>query len=337
MSVPEGTRVYSELRAKVVAAGILDPSYTYYLPLIGLTFSGYVASVGAIYNLDNYWLLAVTCFCFSFFSVQIAGLMHDSGHRAVFPSPLLNNLLGWASCGLLGTIFINWRTRHNAHHAFSNQIGKDPDLQVPLLATNQSLVASKNRLELLLLPYQAYYYFGLGLLFSFSNRIGGLSYFLRNRSWVDLSRLAAFLPGLFLLFVLPFFLFPLEKAVFVFFLVHLSSGVYLANCFAPNHKAMALVAEDARLSFLEQQVLTSRNVKGGILTDVLLVGLNYQIEHHLFPNCPRNNLKRITPLLRQVCQQTGLTYAETGIIRTNLDILRELSSRGSRDPAPVLD
>ena len=44
-------------------------------------------------------------------------------------------------------------------------------------------------------------------------------------------------------------------------------------------------------------MLTSRNVRGGWLTDLALGGLNYQIEHHLFPSMPRPNLRRSQALV----------------------------------------
>ena len=63
-------------------------------------------------------------------------------------------------------------------------------------------------------------------------------------------------------------------------------------------------AED-ELDFLRKQVLTSRNVRGGWLVDVALGGLNYQIEHHLFPNMPRANLRRAQPIVRAYCAGAG--------------------------------
>jgi hypothetical protein len=89
-------------------------------------------------------------------------------------------------------------------------------------------------------------------------------------------KLAVYLCGFSLLFVAPFVLFSVEKALFVFFVVHVTSGVYLANCFAPNHKGMPWVESRVPISFLEQQVITARNVSGGRLTDFLLGGLNHQ-------------------------------------------------------------
>jgi len=65
-------------------------------------------------------------------------------------------------------------------------------------------------------------------------------------------------------------------------------------------------------------------VEGGFLTDIILVGLNYQIEHHLFTNCPRNKLKLITPYVKRLCKRLGLDYCEVNLLETNKIIVKEL-------------
>ena len=81
-------------------------------------------------------------------------------------------------------------------------------------------------------------------------------------------------------------------------------GLYLGCSFAPNHKGMPTLTQADQLDFLRRQVLTSRNVRGSRLVDFLLGGLNYQIEHHLFPNMPRPNLRHAQPLVREFCATT---------------------------------
>ena len=65
------------------------------------------------------------------------------------------------------------------------------------------------------------------------------------------------------------------------------SGSTWAARSRPTTRACRSRAPDDRLDFLRRQVLTSRNVRGGRFTDFALGGLNYQIEHHLFPSMPR--------------------------------------------------
>jgi hypothetical protein len=62
--------------------------------------------------------------------------------------------------------------------------------------------------------------------------------------------------------------------------------------------------------FARRQVTTARNISGGPLTTFLLGGLNYQIEHNLFPSMPRPNLRRVQGLVRDYCAGTGLGYSE---------------------------
>ena len=69
-------------------------------------------------------------------------------------------------------------------------------------------------------------------------------------------------------------------------------GVYMGASFAPNHKGMPIIDPDAKLDFFTKQVRTSRNISGGWWATWLMGGLNYQIEHHLFPNMPRPHLAR---------------------------------------------
>src|ERR671912_590009 len=82
--------------------------------------------------------------------------------------------------------------------------------------------------------------------------------------------------------------------------------LYLGCSFAPNHKGMPTLTEADQLDFLRRQVLTSRNVRGSRFVDFLLGGLNYQIEHHLFPNMPRPNLRHAQPLVREFCRRHDL-------------------------------
>jgi fatty acid desaturase len=116
-------------------------------------------------------------------------------------------------------------------------------------------------------------------------------------------------------------------------------GVYLGSSFAPNHKGMPILDAADRTGFLRRQVPTSRNVRGGWLTDFALGGLNYQIEHHLFPSMPRPSLRRSQPLVRAFCQQRDLAYCQTSLIDSYAQALRHLNSVGKSarlQPNPAL-
>jgi fatty acid desaturase len=106
-------------------------------------------------------------------------------------------------------------------------------------------------------------------------------------------------------------------------------GLYLGCAFAPNHKGMPTLTDADQLDFLRRQVLTSRNVTGSRLVDWVLGGLNYQIEHHLFPTMPRPNLRRAQPLIRAFCRQHGLAYVEASLFGSYAEAVRHLHTVGA--------
>jgi fatty acid desaturase len=103
-------------------------------------------------------------------------------------------------------------------------------------------------------------------------------------------------------------------------------GLYMGCSFAPNHKGMPPLSAADEKDYLRRQVLTSRNVRGGRFVDLLLGGLNYQIEHHLFPSMPRPNLRRAQPLIAQFCADRGIRYTETGLVTSYRLVLGHLDA-----------
>jgi fatty acid desaturase len=96
--------------------------------------------------------------------------------------------------------------------------------------------------------------------------------------------------------------------------------------FAPNHKGMPHPAGDE--DFLRKQVLTSRNVRGGRFTDAALGGLNYQIEHHLFPGMPAPSLRKAQPIVQAYCEEIGVSYEQTSLVTSYRQALRYLHEVG---------
>jgi fatty acid desaturase len=80
---------------------------------------------------------------------------------------------------------------------------------------------------------------------------------------------------------------------------------------------------------LLRQVLTSRNVRGGRFLTAALGGLNFQIEHHLFPSMPRPHLRQAQRVVRGFCHERGVGYAEVSLARTYLTVVRHLDAVGA--------
>ena len=111
----------------------------------------------------------------------------------------------------------------------------------------------------------------------------------------------------------------------IFIIVHQAVfGLFVGSVFAPNHKGMLMLDENEKMDFFQRQVLTARNVKAHPFTDFWYGGLNYQIEHHLFPNMPRNNLKEAQKVVKDFCKEHSIPYHETGIAQSVKEILQFL-------------
>ena len=110
-------------------------------------------------------------------------------------------------------------------------------------------------------------------------------------------------------------------------------GFYMGMSFAPNHKGMPIISAKSKLDFVRKQVLTSRNIRGWGTT-VLMGGLNYQIEHHLFPSMPRPHLRRAATIVREHCQRVKIPYIETSLPASYARIVDYLNRVGlhARDP-----
>jgi fatty acid desaturase len=109
----------------------------------------------------------------------------------------------------------------------------------------------------------------------------------------------------------------------------LVAGVYLGLVFAPHHKGMPIWAAGQRLSYVQRQVLTARNVRSHPLNDMLFGGLNYQIEHHLFPTMPRSRLRQARAIVRPFCLAHGLPYEDVPALVSYRRVYAELARLGS--------
>jgi fatty acid desaturase len=326
-------------------AGLLDRRRGRYLVRIVVTDGLFAAGWVAFVLLgDSWWQLAVAGFLAVIFT-QVGFIGHDAGHRQILHSKRANDVVGLLHGGLLiGLSYGWWVDKHNRHHANPNHEGKDPDIDIGALAFSAAQArAKRGRATRFVARHQSYLFFPLllleaGQLHLYSVR-ALLRPGLRHRGWeiLLLALHAAGYLGAVLLVLSP------GKALAFVLVQQGLFGLYLGCAFAPNHKGMRVLSAGERVDFLRRQVLTSRNVRGSWFIDTLLGGLNYQIEHHLFPSMPRPNLRRAQPAVRAFCRQHQISYCETTLRRSYAAALRHLHEVGrpapgrSGQPAGVLE
>jgi fatty acid desaturase len=334
---------YAALSRQVRRAGLLDRRPRYYAWKITLTAAAFVLGWAAFAVIgDSWWQVAVAVFLAVAFA-QVGFLTHDAGHSQVFRSRRANVFLGVA-CGNLGTGLSHgwWTGKHNRHHAHPNTEGADPDIMLGVLALSAARARAGRGIQRLIFRYQAYLLIPMLFFEALSLHVSSIRSVTRpgrrHRAW-EATLLAAHF-GIYLCTVF-FVLSPVKAVVFILVQQGLL-GFYLGCSFAPNHKGMPILAASDKTDFLRRQVLTSRNVRGGWLTDFALGGLNYQIEHHLFPSMPRPNLRRAQALVAAFCADRDVPYARTSLLGSYAQVLRHLDAVGRptrpvtiSQPAPV--
>jgi fatty acid desaturase len=323
---------YAALSRLIRQDGLLNRRPRYYAAKITTMAVLYAAGWAAVVAIGASWYQLLAAVYLAAVFGQLGFLGHEAGHRQIFRSRRANNMAGLVLGNLLIGLSIGWWTgKHNRHHAHPNQLGKDPDLNIPVIAFTASQATDRRGLGRVLIRYQGYLFFPMLLLEAVSMHVISIGSVLAGaarpgRRAVEGALLLVHFAGY--LTVVALVMSPVQAIAFIVVQQGLL-GVYLGSAFAPNHKGMPVLGEQDNLDFLRRQVLTSRNVSGGPLVETLLGGLNYQIEHHLFPSMPRPSLRRCRSLVRAFCAQHELPYSEMNLVASYAQVLRALHAAGS--------
>jgi fatty acid desaturase len=329
ISSPATGTDFAELARTVKRAGLLDRRYRYYAVRMTLNLLALGAGwVAFVFIGESWWQLLLAAFLAVVFT-QLAFLGHDAGHRQIFRTRRPNDAIGYIHGALVGLSYGWWVGQHNRHHANPNHEDDDPDVDIPVLAFTTRQGKAKSGALRWMAKYQAFLFFPLLLLEGLSLHVSSVQALVRGE--VASRRLeAALLIAHIVIYLGAVFIVLSPLTGLAFIAVHQGLwGVHMGCSFAPNHKGMPTLQAGHTLDFLRKQVLTSRNVRGGRMVDFWLGGLNYQIEHHLFPNMPSPNLRRAQSIVREFCLHLGVDYAQCGLLRSYGYVLRHLHAVGA--------
>ncbi|NGO69857.1 acyl-CoA desaturase [Streptomyces boncukensis] len=321
---------FSQLSQRITAAGLLARRPGYYALRLTLVALAFAAGGVALFTVgDSWWQLAVAVYLGLVYG-QVALVAHDLAHRQIFRGRRASEFAGRIAGNLgIGMSYGWWMNKHTRHHANPNHEDLDPDVAPDILVWSKEQAREAKGLPRFIGRYEAQLFFPLLTLEGFNLHVASVRALREphmKRKWLEGGLLlvhgVAYSAALFLAM-------PPGLAVAVLVVHHAVFGVYLGSIFAPNHKGMPTLRGDERPDFLRRQVLTSRNVKGGWLTDIALGGLNYQIEHHLFPSMPSPHLRHARPIVRDYCAELGISYHETGLVASWGEALRHMREVGA--------
>ena len=254
-------------------------------------------------------------------------MAHDLAHRQVFRTKRPGEITGRIAGNLgVGMSYGWWMDKHTRHHNNPNHDDLDPDVAPEVLIWATKSAWGRRGLKGFVTRHQAGLFFPLLTLLGIDLKLSSVKALIRgDMKRRNLEAALLIIHAICYLTVLFVVLSPLQAIAF--FLVHQALfGVYLGMTFAPNHKGMP--HPDGTEDYLRKQVLTSRNVNGGWLTDAAMGGLNYQIEHHLFPAMPTPNLRKLQPMVEAYCAEIGVAYESTGLVDSYRQALRHLHEVG---------
>ena len=334
---PRPPTEYSKLLDSVQQAGLMKRRYGYYAVKSSLMVLAVAGIVTGMILLGSSWLQLIFAVALGLVVAHFGFLGHDAAHRQIFQSNKANQRAGL----VLGTLFSGmsltwWNGKHNKHHNAPNQIGKDPDIAPSVLHFYpQEEQPGQSRFLAFFRRNQGWLFFPLltleGINLHAQSIITSVTRRSGKRQPVEMAILAvrwvAYLALVFLVmdFGQAWAFLGLQVAVV---------GVYLGCTFAPNHKGMPILPPDAKVDFLRRQVLMSRNIISNRFTTFAMGGLNYQIEHHLFPSMPRPNLRRAQAIIKPFCIDNGVSYTETTLRKSYGIVVRYLNMVGLRAGDP---
>lgn len=342
-SLHSSQREFTELCRHIKSSGLLErkPASRWFRTGVVVTSLVLVSVVLVLWR-HNLVVQILNGMLLAFAYMQIGFLMHDVGHRQILRSAKINQVAGLLIANLMvGVSYSWWVDKHNRHHRNPNSVDLDPDVDFAPLAFSREQAAAKKWPWRSLVKYQAFLFVVFLLGEHFNLHVLAFDHVFRGRAkhgWAE---------GILLVchhlacFAIAFTIFsPLPAIAFLVWSKALS-GLYAGMVFAPNHKGMLMVDSGEQVNWLRQQVLTSRNVRPGPIYDFLYGGLNYQIEHHLFPFLRQDQLAAAQAIVRPFCLERGLRYHETGIFQSLKEIFCHLQEVGDSvrvdDPVKILN
>jgi fatty acid desaturase len=328
--------LYSELSETIKQMGLMNRRPGWYLARCLILLAAYVAGFAALFTLGSSpWQLLVAA-AFAVLFTQTAFLAHDGAHKQIFVSGTRNEWFSRVIGNLLvGLSYGWWMNKHSRHHANPNKMGKDGDIKPGAIVFTTEDANQHHGWRAALMSKQHWFFFPILTLAGADLHVNAVKAVLGGEPVkaraVEATLLAIRLIGFPVVVMVAAG--PLMGVAFMVVQVALF-GVYMGGSFAPNHKGMAILPHDMSIDFLRRQTLTSRNISGGPLMATGMGGLNFQIEHHLFPSMPSINLRRARPVVRAFCQEHDVRYTETTLVQSYRIVLRYLQRVGLKHADP---
>jgi linoleoyl-CoA desaturase len=272
------------------------------------------------------------------------GVMHDAVHGSFSNKGWVNKLFG-NTIYLLGGNKFNWKIQHNVlHHTYTNIEGHDEDIDPKAVfrMSKRSPLKKIHRFQHL----YAFFFYSLMTLSRFTNEFKQLAKYnkkgitaqqgadpRREFNKLVLGKVLYFMIGL----ALPLIVSPFSwwLVLLGFLTMHLVAGLFMSVVFqmahvveeadqpVPSHEG--IIENEWTIHELETTANFARKSR---VFGYFIGGLNFQVEHHLFPNICHVHYPEISPIVERTAREFGLRYNENrtffGAIGSHLRMMRAL-------------
>jgi fatty acid desaturase len=247
-------------------------------------------------------------------------LGHEGGHRSFSARPAMNQLFLNITLPLLsGMSALHWKHKHNQlHHGHPNVLDRDPDIELwPMAMSRRDYERAGPFHRWFQRNLQSYFFWPMSVIIPTSMRMPNVPFLVRyartrgiDGAWV--ADVACLLAHHVLWLVIPAFVFGVLPVVALYLSLWGVSGILLGMAFAPAHIGIPLVAEQ-RTDWVHNLETTSNLLMPRWLS-WLVVGLDHQVEHHIFPGIPHGNMRKAGPIVSRWCAENGLPYRQEPFI-----------------------
>lgn len=336
---------FRQARQQMLKEGLFETSYYWYgklvLWLASWFFGALLFSLGYVGN-GTCTMRMIGAAMMGIFWQQLAGLGHDLGHSGVTHDFHKDHKIGSFLSALMGLSVCWWKSDHNTHHIVCNAVEHDPNIQhMPLLAITDKIFeepfwdtyhkkwVKMDWLARFLVSYQHIVFYPLMALGRWNLYAQGIIFLLSgydkaHYKWTELTGIGFFFVWMFSIA----FSMPTGIETLGWMLVsHAVAGILhiqivLSHWSMETYKGTPYVNEETEWYLM--QLRTTMNVATNPWLDYVHIGLQFQIEHHLYPRLPRHNLRYARNLVKNICKKHNIYYHEPGFFEGNVEMWKAL-------------
>lgn len=336
--VLSSSKGYRDLYYKLQEMGLFETDMSFYYQILCRQLVLWVMLPLVIVYGPNHWLnyLCGALMTATFWH-QGAFVAHDAGHNGITRNLSKDSVIGLVVANCLGGVSIAWwKKSHYVHHIVTNSCEHDPDIQhVPFLAISpkffDSLFSTYHRRVMsfdvfskFFVSFQHWLYYPVMAFARFNLYAQSIIFLIKEKRVAHRKYEVYGLVFFWAWFGTLLSLLPSWKIRVMFLLVSHAATLFLHMQITLSHFAMSTEEFGDNEPFVSRQLRTTMDVDCPEWFDWFHGGLQFQVIHHLFPRCPRHNLRKVRPYVLEFCKKHGLKYTSYGFAKCNTVVIGSL-------------